>query len=632
MQRSALTQTRDDDFPAGHDPAVCGILDENDLCPACAEERTKHRNSSSMKSTQANVDRNGHTHKAVHLDENGDNDEPPLSLLEDVETPFEEPEVWREERERERADRGDYYQAVKDKATEPPPEDGKEDKPKIRLSDRGNALRLVERHGNILRHCHLRKRWLVWDGRRWKDDDTSVAMHWAKETVDSGIDKAAREHAAIIKAIQQADDATKQLLQKNLKKAEKELAWLLKSEDCARLKAMLFLAASDVPIPILPDALDRDAMLLNCPNGTLDLRTGKLREHRQDDYITKLCPVSYHPEAACPVFENAVRQIFSVKDASGKWVPDLELVGFFYKLLGLFLTGDVSEDLLIIFHGIGSNGKTLILELIEELLGEDYFVQCPPDLILQKRNDGHPCERAILHGKRVAVCSETPQGRSLNESLVKDLTGRGTITARGMKENFWSFRPTFKLVIATNHKPVINGDDDGIWRRPRLMPFDVQFWDPDKIPLAEQAHLDPALRADKKLIEKLRAELPGILALAVLSCLEWQEDGLGMPERVKIATSDYRQSEDKYQRFINDCCILGPKDAHNAGATDLYEAMKLWCDSNGERPPKQKTFGEAMTKKNFERYPCDGVRYRGIELTQDMLSKLTEKRNKPPAR
>jgi putative DNA primase/helicase len=579
-----------------------------------------------MNPTQTQPQRNGHAHKAVHLDEHG-GDEPPLKLPTDFETLVEEPEALREERARERADRGDYYQAVKDKATEPPPEAGKEKEPKpeIRTTDRGNALRMVARHGNRLRYCHPWKRFLVWDGCRWKDDNTAAAMQCATETLTFNIHKTARELGAIAKAIQQADEATKKVLQKNLDNAKKELAWLIKSEDCARLKAMLFLATSEPPITILPDALDQDAMLLNCPNGTLDLRTGKLREHRQEDYITKLCPVPYAHDAACPQFEKAVQQIFAVKDASGKWWTDMELVGFFYKLLGLFLTGDVSEDLLIIFHGIGSNGKTLLLSILEELLGEDYFVKCPPDLVLAKRNESHPCERAILRGKRLAVCSETPQGRRLNESLVKELTGRDTITARGMRENFWSFKPTFKLVIATNHKPVINGDDDGIWRRPRLIPFDVQFWDPDKIPPAEQAHLDPALRADKKLIEKLRAELPGVLALAVRWCLEWQEEGLGMPARVKIATSDYRQSEDKYQRFISDWCILGPKEAHNVGATELYESLKLWCDLNGEHCPSQKAFGEAMTNKNFERYSCNGVRYRGIELTQEAQTEMSEK-------
>src|SRR5262249_41276242 len=153
---------------------------------------------------------------------------------------------------------------------------------------------------------------------------------------------------------------------------------------------------------------------------------------------------------------------------------DSELIEFVWRLVGLALTGDATEHLLVVFHGNGANGKTLIHNVLLALLGDHYSVKCPPDLFLVRKGETHPTERAILHGKRLAICSETPQGRRLNESLVKELTGGEPITTRRMREDFWTFDPTHKLILSTNYKPAITGSDDGIWRRLRLVPFTVQ--------------------------------------------------------------------------------------------------------------------------------------------------------------
>ena len=207
--------------------------------------------------------------------------------------------------------------------------------------------------------------------------------------------------------------------------------------------------------------MDRNPLLLNTPSGTLDLSSGKLRSHRREDYLTRICPVPYEPQATCPLWMASLTKIFG---------GDGELLDFWQRLCGLFLTGDVSEHLLIVCHGGGANGKTLLLNTLMALLGTDYAVKCPPDLFLWRKGEAHPTERAILHGKRLAVCSETPQGRHLNESLIKEMTGGKPITARRMREDFWTFDPTHKLLVASNYKPAISGDDDGISAPPSPRP------------------------------------------------------------------------------------------------------------------------------------------------------------------
>jgi len=202
----------------------------------------------------------------------------------------------------------------------------------------------------------------------------------------------------------------------------------------------------------------------------------------------------------------------------------------------------------------------------------------------------------------------------LNESLIKELTGGEKITARRMREDFWSFDPTHKLIVATNHKPAISGDDDGMWRRVRLMPFDVQFWDPDD-PNNQGRNLDPALRQDKQLLTKLKRELPGILAWGVRGCLDWQRDGLTLPSKVRAATSEYRQGEDRVGRFIAERCITGPD--YRGKASDMYAGFREWCEATGEHCPTQTTFGESLRRMGFERYTSNGTRYRGIDVRRD---------------
>lgn len=446
-----------------------------------------------------------------------------------------------------------------------------------KLTDYGNAERLRDRFGAEIRYCHPFAKWLCWDGRRWAEDQTGRVKQLAKQTV--------RAMWAEVENLDGKDD----------RRAFSE--HVQRSESAARINALIELARDEVPI--LPANLDNEPWLLNCLNGTLDLRTGKLREHRREDFITKLCPVTFDPTVDCPTWLKFLTGIFEGRQS---------LIDYLRRLVGYCLTGHVSEQILPILYGVGANGKSTFLNIVLKMLGTDYAMQGIPDLLMAKRNESHPTERADLFGKRFVSCVETEDGRALAESLVKQLTGGENIRARRMREDFWQFNPTHKLFLCTNHKPRIRGTDHAIWRRIRLIPFSVKFWNPDK------GESGPAeLRQDKRLPEKLESELPGILAWAVQGCLEWQAHGLGMPDEVNAATAAYQIEQDVLGEWLADCCLTGTS-LYKAKSSDLYADYRRWCEAHGEHPINNRQFGSALSERGFERFTNNGTWYHGVGL------------------
>jgi len=353
-------------------------------------------------------------------------------------------------------------------------------------TDLGNAERLVAEHGEDLRYDHNRGRWLVWDSRRWADDDTGEAVRRAKAT--------ARGLWADLDAIED---------EKDRREAAKHAA---RSESEGRIHAALGLAASEPGIAVRVDELDADPFALTCLNGTLDLRTGALRPHRRADLITKLVPVAHAPGASCPTWLAFLDRIMG---------GNHELIGFLRRAVGYSLTGVTREQVMFLLHASGSNGKTTLLEELRSLLG-DYAQQTPSETLMAKRESAVPNDVARLRGARFVSAVETDEGRRLAEVMVKQITGGDTISARYMRAEWFEFTPQCKVWLATNHRPVIRGTDDAIWRRLRLVPFVVTI---------------PEEERDKTLPDRLRDELPGVLAWAVQGCLEWRPKGSACPTR-----------------------------------------------------------------------------------------------------
>jgi putative DNA primase/helicase len=412
---------------------------------------------------------------------------------------------------------------------------------------------MVHHHGADLRYSYQLSRWYEWDGCRYLPDSSGGIERRAKDTISHIYNEAA-----------DAEDDERKALARHA----------LRSENRSRIEAMIAVAQSEPGIPINPTDLDRDPCLLNVLNGTIDLRTGELRPHRRRDLITKLAPVTYDPTAKAPEFEAFIDRIMLDRD---------DLVSFVQRALGYSLTGINSERVLFILYGGGRNGKSTLLETVAGVIG-DYAGNAPPEMLLSKREAGIPNDLARLPGTRFVSATETGEGRRLDEPKVKAISGGDTISARFMRGEWFDFKPTFKLWLGTNHRPVIRGTDHAIWDRIRLVPFDYRVPDDSRIPdLA--AHL----------IEK---EAPGILAWLVKGCLLWRSAGLGMPEAVTQANASYRSDMDTLAGFMEDRCVVD-KNA-TAAAGDLYNAYRHWCDNAGEKSVTKQSFGRTLAERGFD--------------------------------
>lgn len=435
------------------------------------------------------------------------------------------------------------------------------------MTDLGNARHFVRRNRNRLAYVPQWKKWIVWDSERWKPDDTQASLRLAKDTVSEIFSLAL-----------------------DLKKPEREIAFAASSARLSRIQAMLTLASAEMPAS--PGDLDQNEWLLNCPNGTVDLRTGKMRPHAREDFITKLCPTNFNPDAECPVFMEFMEQVFR---------DNPEVIPFWARLCGYFLTASVSEQILVICWGSGANGKSTFLNTILNVMGVEYAMQGQPDFLVEKHGEAHPTERADLFGKRLVICSETGHMKKLDEAKVKLLTGGEPIRARKMREDFWEFNPTHKLILVTNHRPIIKGTDHGIWRRLMLIPFTQRFEGAAK---------------DLQLPQKLQKESEGILAWAVRGCQQWMAEGLNPPGSVADATNDYRASEDIIGRFIKGNCLVD--SSGSVIFKVLYARLEAWCEDTGDFCPSKRVVGGWLKENGFRDFQSGGRGYAGLTLLPDL--------------
>jgi len=422
------------------------------------------------------------------------------------------------------------------------------------LTDMGNAERLISLFGKDIRYCSEEKRWYVWNGEIWQQRNKTVSIiDFAKKTTRSIYKEAA--------TIQ------------DLEKRNKIVSHALRSESNFSLKALVELAASDQSISISPDQFDANPFALNTLNGTIDLKTGILNPHRREDLIRTMIPVEYDPHANCLEFKQFV---FSIMNTYYKMMEYLQ------KIIGYALTGDTGEQVYFLLYGTGSNGKSTLLNVISKLMGS--FAKTISFNSLTYFGDKARTDLARLVGTRLVTCSEINRNK-INEGVVNRLTGGDPLTAKFLYGDEFQYVPVFKLFIAGNDRPNIEGSNHGTWRRIRLIPFEVRF--------------DEKNGRINNLEQTLFQELPGILNWAVEGCLLWQKEGLDPPALVKQATSSYETESNVFQIFLDETCTLDPNE--DTVTSQLYARFVAWCRSEGHEPLKKSTFRDRMKEKGFQK-------------------------------
>jgi len=424
------------------------------------------------------------------------------------------------------------------------------------------AQRLIAGHGGRLRHVHD-VGWHIWDGKRWALDRDGEATRAAIATVRAAYGD----------------------LPKLPPKAQKGLlADIHKCESAGGVDGMLRLAGCLYPVAVAVSKLDADPFLFNVGNGTLDLTTGELRKHDPADLMTKVAGCDYDPHATSPTFDRFLADV----------LPDADVRAFVARIFGHALVGRVIEHVLPILTGVGMNGKTTLVDTVAAAFG-DYAIAAEPDLLVE-RGSVHTTGQADLLGVRLAVCAETDEGRRLAAATVKRLTGGDTLRARRMRENNIEFPASHSVFMVTNHKPKVAGDDPALWRRLRIIPFDVVVAHPDR-----------------RLKEKLAADLSAVLAWMGAGHADWSANGLAEPAQVVAATKDYQTSSDDLGRFLDERCTTGNRE--EVAARELFDAWQTWCDESNEKPGTEVVFAQAMGRRGFAKRTLEGRRkYVGLAL------------------
>ena len=419
------------------------------------------------------------------------------------------------------------------------------------------ALAFTRRYHRDWRYVAAWGRWLVWDGQRWRTEDTLAATDLIRSVC--------RQTAL------RADNP----------KVAAKLA------SAGTVSGVERLARADRRHAATTDEWDADPWLLNTPGGVVDLKTGRKRANERSDRMTKITTAT--PDGECPQWTAFL------SDVTG---GDVELQTYLQRMVGYCLTGATSAHALFFLYGTGANGKSVFANVISTILG-DYAATASMDTFVETRGDRHPTDLAGLRGARFVTAIETEQGRRLNESKVKAITGGDKISARFMHKDFFEYTPQFKPVIVGNHKPAIRNIDEAMRRRLHMIPFTVTI---------------PPDRRDPRLTEKLLAERDGILAWAVAGCLAWQREGLKPPACVQAATEEYFEAEDALGRWIDERCV---REVNAKSLTaELFTDWKQWAEASGEFIGSQRRFSDLLITRGIDKWRNSaGVRgFQGIGL------------------
>ncbi len=439
----------------------------------------------------------------------------------------------------------------------------------INLTDAGNADIFAMKNSEDVRFVWEWKEWYLYDGARWRKDETESITQIGIKTLRNFA-----KHAA---------------LNLDSKLAKEVVGHAIESESHSGIRNMLSLARSHPKLAVVPRVFDSRPWLFNVLNGTIELKTGAFRGHARDDLLTKIAGVSYVPEASCPMFEAFLQRVMG---------GNRNLVRFLCRFAGYSLVGEVSAQSMVLLYGTGANGKSVFLEILRYVLG-DYAMQTDFTTFTASKSQHIRNDLARLVGARFVTAVESEYGQPLAEATIKQVTGGDAIIARFLFKEFFQFYPQFKLWLASNYKPVVKGGDHGIWRRINLVPFEVT------IPEHEQ---------DPNLIRKLKEEGPGIFNWMLRGCREWLSQGLNPPPEVTQAVAEYRGEMDLLAEFLEEHCVIG--HAEKVKAKNLHKAYRDFCEAEGEYPLGKKRFADMLLQRGFRKAKSGDIVWQGIGLKQ----------------
>jgi putative DNA primase/helicase len=428
------------------------------------------------------------------------------------------------------------------------------------FSEEAIALRFAERYADNLRFVAAWAKWLTYDAGRWRIDETGLALDRARALCRQVAQEAKARIAPGIASARTAGN-------------------------------VLTLARADRRLAADSGQWDRDPWLLNTPAGVVDLRTGDIRPHESEDFLTRMTAVA--PRGDCPRFLAFLRKIMG---------EDEELVAYLQRVFGYCLSGDTSEQAIFFNYGAGQNGKSVLMGTVSGILG-DYALATPIETFTETKTDRHPTELARMRGARLVTATETEAGKHWAESRLKELTGGERIAARFMHKDFFEFTPQFKPLISGNHRPRLRSVGLAMRRRVNMIPFAVKISDDER---------------DDRLAEKLKDEWPGILQWKIDGCLAWQEQGLAPPEAVVRATDAYFAGEDGYSDWIADRCDV--MAGFWSRSSELFSSWRDWAEKAGQHAGDNKRFREEMERLGFtHRHLKTGSHFVGLRIRQDPI-------------
>ena len=441
-------------------------------------------------------------------------------------------------------------------------------------NDSGNAERMLDKYGGSIKYNFARGCWMFWTGKVWRYDTTAEI----KKLADIVVKELKAEAFA-----EQDEERQKELL-KFATRSGNSVAKCHMIKECEHLNG----------IPVTMDELDINGDFLNCQNGIVNLRNGELLPHDVGMLQSKICSVDYDSNSG----KQPKKWLKFLDDVTG---GDKELQKYLQKCVGYSLSGSTKEQCCFFLYGMGNNGKSTFLETISDMLG-DYAANAQPDTLMMKSNNsGANSDIARLKSARFVTSEEPSEGVRLNEGLVKQLTGGGRVTCRFLFQDEFEFEPEFKIWIATNHKPVIRGTDVGIWRRIKLIPFEVNI---------------PKEKVDKMLKYKLRDEMPQILNWAVRGAILYNREGLEEPSCVKQATSEYKSEMDLLQTFADACLVINNDSNSQMPVSSLFQIYRAWAAETSEYEMSSRKFcREIKNKIPFYKRASAGYVCGGISLS-----------------